>query len=82
MTIFRRKDVRDELKTIKVPTLILVGEDDIARPPSESEELKNLIQGSEMHIIPRAGHSSPLENPEDFNAHLENFLRRVLSSGA
>ena len=79
MSIFRRKDVRDELKNIKIPTLILVGEDDVARPPSESEELSRLIQGSELHIIPRAGHSAPLENPEDFNTHLENFLRRVLS---
>lgn len=75
--IFNRKPVLSELSKIKVPTLVIVGEDDIARPLHEAQQLVKLIPDAKLEIIPKAGHSSALENPEAFNIALENFLKTV-----
>jgi 3-oxoadipate enol-lactonase len=69
-----RTDTTDSLELIKVPTLIMVGEDDKVTPPKLSELMDSKISGSEIHIIPKAAHISNLENTEEFNRHLSNFL--------
>ncbi|MDG6904227.1 MAG: alpha/beta fold hydrolase [Nitrososphaerota archaeon] len=69
-----RTDTTDSLDKIKVPTLILVGEDDKVCPPRLSELMNSKILNSEIHIIPKAGHISNLENTEEFNRQLSNFL--------
>jgi len=67
----------DVLPKIKVPVLILVGEEDRTTPAVESaNHLNNEIKGSELKIIPRAGHLSNLENPEFFNKSIEEFLMK------
>ncbi len=75
--IFNRKPVTEELKNIKIPTLVVVGDEDIARPVDEAERLSRRINNARMEIIPKAGHSSPLENPEDFNRILTDFLQNI-----
>lgn len=75
--IFNRPDFTRELGSIKVPTLVVVGEEDRARPYEEALQMHRAIAGSRLVVIPRAGHSSPLENPEDFNRHLREFLKEV-----
>ncbi|MCF2515241.1 alpha/beta fold hydrolase [Sphingomonas sp. G124] len=67
-------DQRDRARTIDVPTLILVGEEDGITPPALSEELRNLITGSRMERIARAGHLANAEQPEAFNNAIESFL--------
>jgi 3-oxoadipate enol-lactonase len=69
-----RTDTTDSLDLIKVPTLIMVGEEDKVTPPKLSELMDSKISGSEIHVIPRAAHMSNLENTEEFNKHLLNFL--------
>jgi 3-oxoadipate enol-lactonase len=44
-------------------------------PPSASQAMKDKIPGAEMRVIPRAGHLSNLENPEEFTKHLAAFLQ-------
>ena len=75
--IFNRKPMTDELKNIMVPTLVVVGEEDIARPYEEAVRLMGRIKNARLQTIPEAGHSSPLEQPEVFNMVLENFLNRI-----
>ncbi len=75
--IFNRKPVTDELKNIKIPTLVVVGEEDVARPYDEAVRLMGRIKNARLQIIPESGHSSPLEQPEVFNMILENFLNRI-----
>ncbi|NPA34451.1 MAG: alpha/beta hydrolase [Chlorobi bacterium] len=75
--IFNRKSVIDELHKIKAPSLVMVGEDDIARPVEEAKQLVELIPNAELKIIPNAGHSSALENPQEFNKAMETFLKKV-----
>ena len=71
-----RTDTSTVLPNLKIPTLILVGENDTLTPPEVSKSMHGKISHSTMHIIQRAGHLSNLENTEDFNRHLSNFLSK------
>lgn len=64
------------LPKITVPTLVIVGEEDIVTPPSASEFLVKNITGAALVKIPGAGHLTNLEKPEAFHAALEPFLDR------
>ena len=70
-----RTDATSWLSQIKVPTLLIFGEEDTLIPRAAIEILKNGIEDSQFEIIPRAGHLSNLENPGAFNTALLNFLR-------
>jgi pimeloyl-ACP methyl ester carboxylesterase len=72
-----RRDFRGELAKIKLPTLIVVGQDDAISTVDEMRSMAQAIAGAEFVIIPRAGHLPPLENPEAFDEALEQFLTRV-----
>ncbi len=70
----QRPDSSDLLPTITVPTLVVVGSDDILSPPEEMRTLHNATPGSRFVVIPGAGHLAPLEQPDAFNAALHDFL--------
>ena len=72
--LMSRPDSTPLLAAIHVPTLIVVGEEDILTPPDASEEMHRAIAGSKIVRIPEAGHLSNLEQPEHFNAALAAFL--------
>ncbi|MCH9630411.1 MAG: 2-hydroxymuconate semialdehyde hydrolase [Chlamydiia bacterium] len=76
--IFSRECKLDKLTTLKQPTLILVGEDDIPRPPRESQEMASRIPGSLIHVIEKAGHISNLEQPEVVSTLLKNFIKKAV----
>ena len=67
-------DSRARLGEIRVPTLILVGNEDIITPPSESEVLAKGIPDSRLEVIADAGHFPMLEQPRAFNRLLADFL--------
>lgn len=69
-----RADSRETLPTIRVPTLVLVGEEDVLTPPSESALLAAAIPKARLDVIPRAGHLANIENAEATNAALRSFL--------
>ena len=69
-------DSRARLGEIHVPTLVVVGDEDIITPPSESQALAAGIPSSELAIIPSAGHFPMLEQPDRFNPLLGEFLTR------
>ncbi len=72
-----RSDTCNSLQQISVPALIICGSEDIITPPIKSEFLNNSIRGSRIHFIDKAGHLSNLEQPEEFNNHLINFISAV-----
>lgn len=72
--MFTRKDVRRELGRIDCPTLIMVGEDDVATPIARSRDIERGIRGARLVRIPRAGHLSAWEQPGAVNATLLPFL--------
>ncbi|OGP70512.1 MAG: 3-oxoadipate enol-lactonase [Deltaproteobacteria bacterium RBG_16_50_11] len=65
----------DRLSEIKIPTLIMVGEDDPGTPVSASEAMHKRISNSKLVIIPSARHLPNLEQPEFFNTSLLTFLK-------
>lgn len=72
-----RTDTTALLGSIGVPTLIMVGEHDTLTPPSASESMHKAIKGSQLVVIPGAGHLSNLENETAFNQALVAFLKQV-----
>jgi pimeloyl-ACP methyl ester carboxylesterase len=73
--ILRRDDLVDRLHEIRVPTLVVVGEEDRALPPWKSQRIASGIPGSELIVVPRAGHLSAIENP----VHVTDAIVRFLS---
>ncbi|MFQ5340893.1 MAG: alpha/beta fold hydrolase [Anaerolineae bacterium] len=69
-----RPDASPLLGEISVPTLVVVGADDVITPVAEAESMVESIPGSELLVIPDAGHLSNLEQPEAFNQALRDFL--------
>ena len=70
----RSEIAEDELRSIQCPTLIIAGEEDSARPPSDSEHLANVIPGAQLVRIPGCGHSSALEAPEAVSRAMMEML--------
>ena len=71
-----RADSTPILREIRVPTLVVVGEEDAITPLADAETLQRGIAGSRLAVIPRAGHLSSLENPDEFNRQLRAFPGR------
>ena len=69
-----RPDSSDELTSIDVPTLVIVGEHDGVTPPDAARKIHEHVGGSRLVVIPEAGHLSNLEAPEAFNGALGEFL--------
>jgi pimeloyl-ACP methyl ester carboxylesterase len=72
-----RADATAELASIAVPTLVAVGEDDSLSPPDVARAMHEAIPGSQLAVLPRAGHLSNLEAPDEFNAAVMELLERV-----
>ena len=71
--IISRPDSRPLLGSIKVPTLIVVGEGDQITPPDAAREMHEGIAGSELLVVPRGGHLALLEQPEPVHAALREW---------
>jgi len=69
-----RAGVEGELSRIRTPTLVIVGEEDVATPRAKAERVVAGIAGARLVSIPRAGHSSTVEEPAAVNAALVAFL--------
>ena len=71
-----RTNTTESLSKIKIPVLVICGEKDKLSPPQVMKEMADIISDSEFHIIPGAGHLSPLENPGAVNKVIKNFILR------
>jgi 3-oxoadipate enol-lactonase len=69
-----RPDSRDTLKTINVPTMLVTGDEDLMTGVNEAEFIRQQIPGSQLCVIPKAGHYSPWEQAEDATKILRVFL--------
>ena len=72
--MIERPDSTPTLATIDVPTLIIVGEEDVLTPPKESRAMHAAIPGSRLEILDGAGHVSNVERPAAFNHVASEFL--------
>jgi 3-oxoadipate enol-lactonase len=75
-----RLETCSTLWKIKVPVLILVGDEDKITPPEAAQFMHAEINGSVLSVIKNAGHLSNLENPDQFNNELKRFLENKIGS--
>ncbi len=73
---FFRVDMTRLLHKIQVPTLVLVGDEDIVKPRKYAEIIAREIPNAEYVILPRAGHALCWEAPEEFNTVILGFLAK------
>ena len=71
-----REDQTERLSQVNVPTLIVVGKEDPITPVADSEKMHDGIPGSQLVVIENASHVSNIEQPEQFNRALQEFLSR------
>lgn len=69
------EDLTDVLGTIRLPTLLVYGEEDVRAPAGVASVLHEAIAGSELVRLPGAGHVCNVDAVESFNTVLSRFLR-------
>lgn len=67
-------DQRERASAIRVPTLVIVGDQDAITPPALSEELVALVPGAQLSVIAGASHIANLDKPAEFNRAIDGFL--------
>ena len=73
-----RPDSTPILGTIDVPTLIVVGDEDVITPVADAKALHAGISGSRLEVLRQAGHLSNVERPAAFNTVMSEFLASLL----
>ena len=76
--MIERPDSTETLGTIDVPTLIIVGNEDVLTPPKDGRALHAAISGSRLEILKEAGHLSNVERPASFNTVLSEFIASLI----
>jgi 2-hydroxy-6-oxonona-2,4-dienedioate hydrolase len=66
----------EHLKSLKIPTLVLVGKKDITTPVWASEMIHEWLPQSELIIMPDAGHLTILDHPDEFNELVYSFWQK------
>lgn len=72
-----RNNLGEELNSITQPTLLIWGNNDSITPPFVAKEFNKLIPNSELHFIDKCGHAPMMEVPDEFNAILHKFLKKL-----
>ena len=75
--MMHRPDSTPLLPAIKVPTLVITGDEDALIPVDESRAMAKAVPGATLVIVPRAGHLANLEQPDAFNHALHEFLGKL-----
>lgn len=75
--VITREGVMKELDNISIPTLVIVGDEDVATTPDKSKNIKLKIPQARLAIIKGAGHSSTIEEPHQVVDAIEVFLNGV-----
>lgn len=74
--------LRFHLESLRCPTLVLVGSQDVLTPRGDSEELAELIPGAELSVIRGGAHLFQVEHAAAFNRTVLDFLRRTTAKSS
>ena len=69
--------LRFELHSVRAPTLVITGSQDMLTPFGDAEELAEMISGSRLRELRGAAHGLMVEQPGAFNTAVLDFLREV-----
>ncbi|MCA9857294.1 MAG: alpha/beta fold hydrolase [Deltaproteobacteria bacterium] len=61
--VVRRDDMSEALRGVRVPTLVVVGDEDTATPLGYSHHIAELVPGARLEVLPQVGHLSTIEAP-------------------
>ncbi|HXA47148.1 MAG TPA: alpha/beta fold hydrolase [Burkholderiaceae bacterium] len=78
--VIERESLEQDIKQINLPTLVLVGTEDVAIDAAHSEPLAQHIPNAKLIRIAHAGHSSSLEEPAAVTAAIADFLTALKQS--
>jgi len=68
-------DVQKDAATLKLPTLLIYGEDDLDTPLQYGRMIHNLIPGSKLETVPGAGHFAHRDRPDEVFTLIQEFLQ-------
>jgi pimeloyl-ACP methyl ester carboxylesterase len=74
LRMMSRPDSSSLLQQLAVPTLIIVGEEDILTPTADAQKMAALVPNAQLIVMPGVGHLPNVEDPEAFNDALTGFL--------
>jgi 3-oxoadipate enol-lactonase len=74
--------LRQELRSVRVPTLVLVGSQDILTPVGDSEEIAELIPGARLEVIRGGAHGFMVEHAGAYNRAVTGFLADLTTEAA
>lgn len=74
LAMLGRNDTTEYLSKIKIPALVICGENDALTPISVMKAMAEKINGAKFVVIKNSGHLSPIENPKEVNEAIKNFL--------
>ncbi|MBS4035256.1 MAG: alpha/beta hydrolase [Ignavibacterium sp.] len=77
LAMLGRTDTTANLEKINIPTLLICGEEDKLTPPAVMKEMQKKINNAEYVEINKAGHMTPIENPEEVNQAIKNFVNII-----
>jgi pimeloyl-ACP methyl ester carboxylesterase len=75
--LINRPEATPLLGKIRCPTLVLCGQDDLWSPPRRHEEIRDMIPGSTLTVVPYCGHMSTMERPAAVSEALRAWLEPV-----
>jgi pimeloyl-ACP methyl ester carboxylesterase len=73
-------DRRADLANIRVPTLLIAGEEDTNAPLKTMTRMAEAIPGARLEALPGIGHLAPLECPDRYAEIVRSFLAELPES--
>jgi pimeloyl-ACP methyl ester carboxylesterase len=77
LAMLGRNDTTEYLSKIKIPTLVICGENDALTPTSVMKAMAEKINGAKFIVIKNSGHMSPIENPKKVNEAIKKFFLNI-----
>ncbi|RZS94606.1 alpha/beta fold hydrolase [Cecembia calidifontis] len=74
--VIYRKGVEEEIRNIQCPTMVVVGDEDVATKPEKAKFIQMSIPNAVLHMVPGAGHSSCIEKPDEINKLISEWLEQ------
>jgi pimeloyl-ACP methyl ester carboxylesterase len=72
-----RPDSFATLRTVDVPSTVVVGVEDVLSPPSDAQAMVAAMAEATLVTVPEAGHLTPVESPADVATALQRLLARA-----
>jgi pimeloyl-ACP methyl ester carboxylesterase len=77
LAVATRKPIYAELASVRVPTQVITGADDVPTPVAKGRRIAGAIEDAKFAVVPDSGHSSTVEQPDAVTALIRAFVQTV-----